>query len=253
MDEAHLAIARFLRERRMAARLTRAELARKAGVSEALIQKLEQGTRPPTPTALHALFQALDVPPVYREYAALVLQPELTAVANGIEPTASELDLLASLPHPACYQHAPAMDLIAANAAYARAFPGLEPGRNIIEWFLKDPRSRLVVENWQREVHVLVQAFRHMAPGIVAPDRIEEIIRLCEPSPEWQRLWSTDLPTELMEFRPVRIRPLAGGEWTAMNVHILRCEVPRREWCLYTMIPVRPETVPHTERSLIID
>ncbi|UGT42644.1 helix-turn-helix transcriptional regulator [Nocardia yamanashiensis] len=249
MDEAYLAIAGFLRERRMAARLTRAELARKAGVSEALIQKLEQGTRPPTSTALHALFQALDVPAVYREYAAIVLQPELTAISNGIEPTEAELDLLDCLPHPACYQHAPGMDLIAANAAYLRAFPGLVPGRNIIEWFLNDPRSRLVVENWDREVHVLVQAFRHMAPGITPPERIEEIIRMCEPSPHWQRLWSTDLPGELMQFRPVRIRPPEGGEWTAMHVHILRCEIPRREWCLYTMIPVRSDAIPHTERS----
>lgn len=240
MDEAQAAIGGFLRERREVLGLTRAELARKANVSEALIQKLEQGTRPPTSTALGALFEALDVPPVYREYAAIVLQPELTSVeSNGLEPTRVELDFLDGLPYPACYQTAPAMDLIAANAAYLQAFPGLAAGANIIEWMLLDPRARLVVEDWEREAHLMVQSFRHMAPGITAPDRIDEITRRCRQSPDWQRLWSTDIQPGELEWRPVRIRPIDGGEWTSMHVHLMRCELPRREWYVYSMVPIR--------------
>ncbi|GAB2533812.1 helix-turn-helix domain-containing protein [Nocardia heshunensis] len=242
MEGSHTTIAGYLRERREAARLTRAELAQKAKVSEALIQKLEQGTRPPTSTSLGALFRALDVPVAYREYAATVLQPELTTVTGGESgPSRGELAFLASLPYPACYQTAPALDLIAANSAYRQAFPGLEPGGNIIAWMLLDPRARRVVEDWDREAHIMVQAFRHMAPGLTAPERIDQITRQCARSPDWQRLWSTDIDPTRMDWQPVRIRPADGGEWTSMHVQLLRCEQPRRDWYVYSMVPLEPE------------
>lgn len=239
MSGPHMAIAGYLRERREAEGLTRAELARRAGVSEGLIQKLEQGIRPPTPTALNALFEVLGVPAVYRDYATIVMQPELTTIeSSGSVPNRAELDFLNALPHPACYVSTPAQDLIATNAAYARAFPGQEPGTNIILWLLLDPRARVVLENWEREAHLVVQSFRHMAPGITPPERIEEIIRLGELSPDWHRLWSTDVAPSEMSWLPVRIRPLEGGDWTPMHVQLLRCEFPRRDWRLYSMVPI---------------
>ncbi|WP_067707368.1 helix-turn-helix domain-containing protein [Nocardia yamanashiensis] len=239
MDESHLAIAGYLRERRNTLRLTRAELARKAGVSEGLIQKLEQGRRPPTTTALAALFQALDVPLMYREYAAMVLQPELTTLTGGIpEPTRAELNFLESFPHPACFQTAPGFDLVATNAAYRRAFPGLRRGANILEWFLLSPHARSVFASWERETHRMVQAFRHMGPGQIAPERIEEIIAACAPAPDWQRFWATDIDPAEMDWRPLRIRPADGdGAWIDMQPHLLRCEMPRREWYMYSMVP----------------
>ncbi|SUD48787.1 Predicted transcriptional regulator [Nocardia otitidiscaviarum] len=240
MVEPQVAIAGYLRERREASGLTRAELARRAGVSAALIQKLEQGTRPPTSTALGALFDVLQVPEVYRAYAVEVLQPT-AAVPTGPapRPTPVELDFLHSLPHPACYHLAPTLDLIAANDAYTRAFPGQEPGTNIMTWMLLDPRARLVLEDWEREAHIMVQSFRHMAPGLTPPERIAEVTRQCEGSPDWERLWSTDIPPAAMNWRPVRIRPPEGGDWTPMHVQVLRCDLPRRGWWLYSMVPSR--------------
>ncbi|MBF6134679.1 helix-turn-helix transcriptional regulator [Nocardia otitidiscaviarum] len=235
------AIAGYLRERRAAAGLTRAELARRAGISEGLIQKLEQGTRPPTSTALGALFDALDVPINYREYAANVLQPELTAISATTQaPSRAELDFLESIPYPACYQTVPALDLIAGNAAYRRAFPGLEePGTNIMAWMLLHPVAREVIADWEREVHLMVHSFRHMAHGVTAPERIAEITELCARSPDWQRLWNTDIPPADIPRRPVRIRSVEGGDWTPMYVQLLRCELPRRDWWVYSMVPLR--------------
>lgn len=242
MSEARLAIASYLRHRREASGLTRAELARKAGVSEGLIQKLEQGTRAPTSTALGALCDALEVPAAYREYAATVLQPELTATAsNTEEPNQAELDFLNSLPYPACYQTLPALDVIAANDAYLRAFPGLVAGTNVIEWMLLNPVARTLFDNWEREAHLQVHSFRHMAPGIVAPERIDEITRICSRSPDWNRLWTTDIPPADIPRRPVRIRPAEGGDWTTMYIQLLRCELPRREWWVYSMVPMRDD------------
>ncbi|MET9491337.1 helix-turn-helix domain-containing protein [Nocardia sp. NPDC006630] len=238
MVEAHSAIAGFLRVRREAAGLTRAELARRAGVSEALIQKVEQGTRHPTPTALAALFEALDVPMQYREHAANVLQPELTDIPyDGDIPEQAELDFLSSLPYPACYQTLPGLDLIAANDAYLQAFPGLTPGVNIIAWMLLDPIARHVMGDWEREAHFMVWAFRHMAPGIATPERIEEITLLCREAPDWERFWSTDIPPPEIRRRPTRVRSLETGEFLRMQVHIFRCELPRRQWWMYTLVP----------------
>ncbi|MBL1078030.1 helix-turn-helix domain-containing protein [Nocardia sp. 2] len=233
-------IAGYLRERRTATGLTRAELAKRAGVSEALIQKIEQGTRTPTSTALGALFEALEVPVQFREHAATILQSELTKLGSEWgAPEPAELDFLNGLAHPACYQAMPEMDVIAANEAYVRAFPGLEPGTNIMVWMLTDPAARVAIGDWEREAHLQVRGFRHMAPGLVAPERIEEISRLCSASPDWDRLWSTDIPPADIPRRPMRVRDPDSGEWVAMHIQMFRFEVPRRPWWMYALVPIR--------------
>ncbi|MGX1807960.1 MmyB family transcriptional regulator [Nocardia sp. NPDC055321] len=243
MAEAHLAIAGYLRECREAAGLTRAELAKRAGVSEALLQKLEQGTRPPTSTALGALFEALDVPVQYRDHAAKVLQPELTSqVDNEGTPDAAELAFLHSLPYPACYQTMPALDVLAANDAYRRAFPGLDPGANVMAWMLLDPRAREVIADWARETHLIVRAFRFTAPGLLSPERIEELTRLFrEQCPEWDYFWGTDIPVSDIPRRPILVRSPDTGDWVRMSIHIFRFELPRRHWCIYSLVPTPDE------------
>lgn len=239
MVDAHSAIAGYLRGLREAAGLTRAELAKRASVSEALIQKVEQGTRQPTSTALGALFEALDAPVLVREHAAAVLQPELTGlVTDGGYPGQAELDFLNSLPYPACYQTQPALDLIAANDAYRRAFPGLEPGINIIAWMLLDPIARYLIDDWEKATHLMVYVFKHMAPGVTDPDRIEAITSLCAKSPDWERFWSTHLAAAEVHSRPGRFRSPDTGDWMTMQVQVFRCEVPRRSWWMYTLTPV---------------
>ncbi|WP_327140790.1 helix-turn-helix domain-containing protein [Nocardia sp. NBC_01327] len=236
MAEAHTTIAGFLRVRREAARLTRAELARRAGVSEALIQKIEQGVRQPTAIALGALFTALEVEFPYREWAASALLPELTGLHSGeMEP--AELNFLQTLPHPAWYQTVPEHDIIAVNDAYRRWFPGAEAGANGLEWMLLDPRARAAMGDWEREVRTMVYAFRHMGPGAAASARGEEIAAVCRQSPDWERLWSASLPPEGVPHRSTRVRSPDTGELIVMNVQLFRCELPRREWLMYTMTP----------------
>ncbi|WP_405135995.1 helix-turn-helix domain-containing protein [Nocardia sp. NBC_01388] len=238
MVGAHSAIAGVVRMRREALGLTRAELARRAGVSEALIQKVEQGTRQPTSGALGALFEALNVPMLYREHVANVLQPELTDISFYDDvPDQDELDFLTSLPYPACYQTLPGLDLIAANDAFLRAFPGLTPGANIIAWMLLDPIARDVLGDWETQTHLVVWAFRHMAPGITAPERIEQISALCRTSPDWERFWSADIP-DVEARSSTRVRSPETGDFIHMEVQIFRCELPSRQWWMYTMTPV---------------
>ncbi len=115
------------------------------------------------------------------------------------------------MPFPASYQTSPGFDVIAVNGAFARAFPGVGAGGNVMVWMLVDPRARVVMEDWEREAHIMVQAFRHMAAGFVDPGRIAEITRMCAESPDWERLWGTDISVVDLTWRPVRIRPLEGG------------------------------------------
>ncbi|GAB2568860.1 helix-turn-helix domain-containing protein [Nocardia heshunensis] len=232
-------IADYLRGRREAAGLTRAELSRRAGVSEALIQKIEQGTRQPTAVALGALFTVLEVPVQVREHVATLLQPQLASFGTDITPPEPyELDFLNDMPHPACYQTMPAVDLVAANDAYLRAFPGLVPGGVIIEWMLLDPRAREVMADWERDAHFMVYGFRYMAPAIHSPERIAEIVERCSAAPEWERFYSTEVGPSDLGPRPTRVRSPETGEWVNYHIQVFKFELPQRPWWIYSLVPV---------------
>lgn len=237
--DTHAGIANYLRERREVAGLSRAELGRRAGVSEALIQKIEQGTRTPTATALAALYEALDVPHQYREHAAAVLQPGLAGLAAYHEaPEPAELAFLHGLPNPACYQTVPALDVIAANEAYLRWFPGLVVGGNVIEWMLFDPRSRDAISEWDYTAHIMVHGFRYMAAGNTAPERAAEIVATCGQSPDWDRFWHTDIAPADIPRKPTAMRSPDTGDWVPMYIQLFRYEMPRRPWWMYSVVPI---------------
>ncbi|MGW5113052.1 MmyB family transcriptional regulator [Nocardia sp. NPDC004123] len=238
MTAARSEIADYLRSRREAAGLTRAELSRRAGVSEALIQKIEQGTRQPTAVALGALFTALQVPAQVRDHVATLLQPELASFGTEITPPEPyELDFLRAMPHPACFQTMPAVDLVAANDAYLLAFPGLEPGDVIVEWMLLDPRAREVIDDWEREAHFMVYGFRYMASATHSPERLAAIVDRCRAAPEWDRFWSTEVPPDKVARRPVRVRSPETGEWVSYRMQIFKFELPQRPWWIYSLVP----------------
>ncbi|MFI1918593.1 helix-turn-helix domain-containing protein [Nocardia sp. NPDC020380] len=238
MSGVHQGIADYLRGRREAVGLTRAELSRLAGISEALIQKIEQGTRSPTATALSALCDALGVSPQFRDHAAGLLQPAPVLEFHDGLPDSTELDFLRSMPFPACFHTPPAVDVLAANDAYMRWFPGIVPGANIVEWMMTNPAAREVTAEWEREAHLIVYGFRYMAPAFLAPERIEEIIRACAAAPDWERFWSTDIVPVENPRRPIRMKSPDTGEWVAMSSQILRFEFPRRAWWMHTMNPI---------------
>ncbi|MFJ1457868.1 helix-turn-helix domain-containing protein [Nocardia sp. N2S4-5] len=238
MAAAHSAIAAYLRERREAAALTRAELAQRAGLSAALIQKIEQGTRAPTSTALGAIFDVLRVPAQMRDHVLYLLRKDLTGTEPGCEtPEPADLTFLHSLPYPACFQTIPGHELIAVNDAYRDVFPGLEPGSNIIMWMMLDPVARQVMPSWEREAGLMVYSFRVMAPGLVDPARIEEIVRVCRKAPEWERLWAAEVPPEDIPRAPVPLRSPGSETVRFMHVHLLKFELPRRPWWIYSLVP----------------
>ncbi|MFD3506173.1 helix-turn-helix domain-containing protein [Nocardia sp. NPDC058666] len=241
MENPHPPIARYLRERRESAGLTRATLSAMAGISPGLIQKIEQGTRAPTLEALTALFDALEVPDLFRDHlVALSLSDryDSPAPATTIEVPAVDRVLLDAIPYPASLQDYSTFDILAANTAWEHYFPGLHPGTTLLEWMLLDPRARTVMIDWDIQVHLCVYGFRVMSPGVVPQRRIDELVAACSQAPEWTRFWTTepDAPTHL--DRPVqRILDPDTGESVTMIMHALEPMIPRRDWALVVFCP----------------
>ncbi|MEV0059407.1 helix-turn-helix domain-containing protein [Nocardia sp. NPDC050718] len=241
MEDPHAPIARYLRERRETAGLTRTALGGLAGVSPALIQKIEQGTRSPTLEALTALCHALQVPDLIRDHlVSLSLSHRFDKPEPPVQTPVSATDqlLLDSFAYPASMQRFPTFDVLAVNDAWARQFPGLEPGTTLLEWMLLHPAARTVVLHWERQIHMSVYSFRVISPGVVPQARIDELIASCARAPEWQALWSTEPPPPYgIESPELVVRHVDTGEPTAMAMHNLDFTLPQRTWSLVVMVP----------------
>lgn len=161
-------IGAYLRERRLAAGLTAAHLAARAGLTEAGLDQIETGAVAPNHPLLQRLFDALEVPIWYRKHIVALTQPSFFAAAYGPGPdvpTPDDQADLHSLPDPACYQRMPTQDLVEANSAYQRVFPGAVARGNVLEWMFLDAAARRVMVDWAVEAHLLVDAFRFLSPS----------------------------------------------------------------------------------------
>ncbi len=241
VEDAHVSIARYLRERRESSGLTRAALSQAAGISPALIQKIEQGTRTPTLEALAALFDALDVPELFRSHIIMMslshrFDSPLPATAPAV-PAADRL-LIDSLPYPASLQEYPAFDVLAVNEAWRKQFPGLLPGITVLEWMLLHPTSRAVIHDWERHIHLSVYAFRLMGPSSMPQARIDELIAILSAAPEWEYFWTTEPPgPHALDDPEVTVVHAETGEPTTLAMHNLDFALPRRNWSMITFTP----------------
>lgn len=234
-------IADYLRERREAAGLTRADLGRRTGLSIGLIQKIEQGSRTVTFDALAPLFDVLEVPPPMRDHIiGLTLPPRMNSarISEADMVTPADLAVLDGYRHPACFQSQPTFDILAVNRAWTQWFPGLVPGTNVIEWSMLDPAARRVLPQWRRQTHLLVYALRMMGPGLVPDERIAEIARTCAAAPEWDELWSTEVAPQDIPRPTLLVAVPDTGEIHEMYTSSLKFDFPRRHWWMYTLAPV---------------
>ncbi|MEV5833844.1 helix-turn-helix domain-containing protein [Nocardia sp. NPDC052112] len=241
MADTRPSIASYLRERREAAGLTQAAMAAATGFPLRVIEDFEQGVVAPTSATLGSLFDALGVPMYFRDHIVSLTRASQFPDTFGPVPSAplpSDLRTLRSIAQPAWFQLVPTFDLVAANSAYLRLFPGLEPGGNILEWTMLNPQARKSVHEWHKEAHLMVYALRMMAPGLVPQERLDKIISACRAAPEWERLWLTDVaPADIA--RPwVHVRDPARRELRRMTLNVFMFEFPHRPWWMYTLVPV---------------
>ncbi|WP_446223493.1 MmyB family transcriptional regulator [Nocardia sp. IBHARD005] len=232
------ALSVYLRERRLAAGLARAELATRTQLAPLLISQIESGALVPNPAMLQRLFDSLNVPLWYRKHILVLGLPAVESGAVATAPSAEDLADLASLTHPACLTRFPTMDMLAANSDYQRLFPGLGAGVNMLEWMFLNPVAKKVYLDWHTEAQLLVHAFRMLAPLAPTP-RVTAITESCRESPDWDPVWTSEVRPQDIARRHLRLRERSTGLERRMMLRIYDPAFPSRPWWLYRLIPVR--------------
>ncbi|WP_330233555.1 helix-turn-helix transcriptional regulator [Nocardia sp. NBC_00508] len=233
-------IGAYLRERRLAAGLTATHLAERAGLAEPVLDQVETGAVTPSYPLLEQLFDALEVPTWYRRHIVVLTLPNFFEAAYGPGPevpTPDDRADLHSLPDPACYQRMPTQDLVAANSAFERTFPGAVARSTMLEWMFLDSAAKRVMVDWAVEAQLLVDAFRILSP-LALRERVEEIAERCRRSPDWDRMWTTEVRSADIPRSRVQIRDLATRRVRTMSMRVYSPELPQRPWWLYRLVPI---------------
>ncbi|MGW2664865.1 MmyB family transcriptional regulator [Nocardia tengchongensis] len=216
---------RRLRERRG---ISRERLAFGAGVSASYITRMERGDRVrPTEQVLIAVVRYLD------RVATLTADEfrhlhDLAALGHGpphgdpkfTDAMAANLEI--HLPHPAAYLDRQ-LNVLAANAAHLRTFPGLSEQGNFLRWILIDDLARHVLVDWAHELRRAVATLR----GLLAMDGGEttDDTRLLtefgrfEP---FRRIWTGEHRTLTGAPTRMRLRDAVSGAPYTLLWQILR-------------------------------
>jgi transcriptional regulator with XRE-family HTH domain len=179
--------------------LRREEVAVLAGVSPEYYRRLEQGKQQhPGPAVLDAIAGVLRLTADERRHLAELADGAHALSPSSVEPaTPPRPDVLRMLdivhPYPACILGR-SSDLLAANRAGLRLFPGIEDWppatRNTARYTFTHPRARECYENWE-DVAIGVVAHLRSLSGTAAeaPEVTAIIAELTDGSPEFARLW----------------------------------------------------------------
>lgn len=153
-----------------------------------------------------------------------------------IEPSADELADLQSLTHPAVYQTPATFDVIAANTAFQRWFPGTRPGANLLEWMLLEPAAKRVFPEWFTDARRLVAVFWALTREGADQQRVAEIVANCERAPEWNELWAAIAADDIGTTRIVVRDPVTRRVRTLIP-RFYSPEFPARPWWLCRLVP----------------
>lgn len=212
----------YMRYRRETLGLTQEETARRMYVSVSLYRKFENGERALSVDRLEDWCVAMDAPVWMLEKVISLMMPRVSTIVRGTWPPAlrqEDVDHLDALPYPAYFHRFPEYEVLAANQAASGAFPWLAPTGsdaerpvNVIEQFMTIPEARELLVNWDTIVHRLVFGLRVLSPGVVAPERLAQIIETCSVNPEFARMWNTPMEEKLFNDSLVLVRNPATGE-----------------------------------------
>ncbi len=243
-------LGKTMRQCRERANISRDKLAPKSFLTASTLEKWESGERLPTLDKLKHWFDALPANDFYREKILSLSQPalfelqlELASGMRRIAPSTAELRQLELLPAPACYRRLPTHDIIAANAAFRRALPGLVPApptaarpANLIEWMLISPVARKVIRDWYRVTHVMVNQLQVLSPGVVPPDHLDALVASCSRASEFHAMWMTDATVEDVNNTEFTFLDPTRTRWMSHITTTYR-PAPRGTWELLILSP----------------
>ncbi|MGW4354896.1 MmyB family transcriptional regulator [Nocardia sp. NPDC004582] len=246
-------LAMYMRYRRETLGITQEEIARRMYISLSLYRKLESGERALSPKRLEDWCAATEAPLWMLEKMVTHAVPKIMTIARGTWPPAlrqEDLDHLHAIPYPAYFHRFPEYEVLAANAAATGAFPWLAPAGydadrpvNVIEQMLTVPEMRELLVNWDTIVHRLVFGLRVLSPGIIAPERLAQIIETCSVNPEFERMWNTPMEERLFNDSLVQVRLPESGEIMSLTMRSYNPSLTRdRSYQLFMLTPRLPGT-----------
>ncbi|AYF72933.1 XRE family transcriptional regulator [Nocardia yunnanensis] len=243
----------YMRYRREVLGITQEEAARRMYISVSLYRKLENGERAMSAERLEDWCAAMDAPLWLLEKMISLAMPKVSRLAIGAWPPQlrqEDLDHLEALPFPAYFHSFPELDVLGANAAARAAFPWLIPASpdadrpvNLIEQFLTVPAVREIVVNWETVVRRVLFTLRVMSPGVVAPERLAQIVDTCRANADFDRLWFSGMSEELFNDSLVLVRHPVTGDRMAFTIRSYNPFHPQNcDYQLFTLTPRAPGT-----------
>ncbi|MEC3951856.1 helix-turn-helix domain-containing protein [Nocardia sp. CDC153] len=240
----------YMRYRREMLGVTQEETARRMFISLSLYRKLENGERAVAPERIEDWCAAMDAPMWMLEKMVSLAMPRVSNFARGTWPPQlrqEDLDHLNALPYPAYFHRFPEYEVLAANPAATGAFPWLAPSDpdaerpvNVIEQFMTIPEARELLVNWDTIVHRLVFGLRVLSPGVVAPERLAQIIETCSANPEFARMWNTPMEEKLFNDSLVQVRTPGTDEIMSLTMRSYNAFHP--ENCSYQLFMLTPRS-----------
>ncbi|WP_051178538.1 helix-turn-helix transcriptional regulator [Nocardia concava] len=248
MDDLQLpSLAEFVRARRLRptpddpSGLSRQQLAAAIHSSVGYLAKIEQGeAHNPSPSVLDALAEALGLTPDERSHLYHLAQqhiPGHSPSGDAVDPLL-HTDLDAMTPHPAAVLDR-GWQILAGNAAFEAAFPGLPAKGNALTWMFTDPRARLVMEEWEQEADHMVGRFRACAARSITNDLTAPLLRTLSPIPDFRRLWTTGHVYQSRPSPALHLRNRKTGHPYTIHLQLLRTST--HQLLLGLPVPALPE------------
>ncbi|MFD7841669.1 helix-turn-helix domain-containing protein [Nocardia sp. NPDC059764] len=238
----------YMRYRRETLGITQEEAARRMYVSLSLYRKLENGERALSGDRLEDWCKAIDAPVWMLEKMVSLAMPKISTLARGVWPPQlrqEDLDHLNALPYPAFFHRFPEYEVLAANPAALGALPWLAPAPlnaerpvNVIEQMMTVPEAPEVLVNWDTIVHRLLFSLRILGPGVVAPERMSQIIETCSTNPEFARMWATPVSEELYNDSAILVRNPESGDLMSLTMRVYNAYHP--QGCSYQLFMLTP-------------
>ncbi|GAB3209767.1 helix-turn-helix domain-containing protein [Nocardia tengchongensis] len=238
----------YMRHRRETLGLTQEDTARRMFVSVSLYRKLESGERAMTAERLEDWCAAVDAPSWMLEKMVSLTMPKISTVTRGVWPPMlrrEDIEHLNALPFPAYYHRFPEYEVLAANPVANGMFPWLAPAApnterpvNVIEQMMTVPEARELLVNWNTIVHRLVYSLRVFSPGVVAPERLAQIIETCSVNPEFERMWNTSMDEDLYNDSLMLVRNPESAEPVALTMRAYNPYHPQE--CAYQLFMLTP-------------
>lgn len=174
--------------RRRVAGLRRDELARRAGISEPYLTRLEQGVdRHPSFQVLQALTRALELDADAAAHLWALAAPDPARPAET-EVTQDVHQLLDTWAHSPAYVRNRRFDVLAANKRARALAPMYEPGHNLVGDVFLDPGVRRLLPDWPEIAAQTVAALR--AEADPHDPRTARLVAELEADEDFRRLWA---------------------------------------------------------------